>query len=613
MATIQIKDIFLGGRSDSKWYGIPNSIPRIVGFDLHSVPGLLKVNQKMTKETSGVPPDEFCKVYISSSNGNSYWFSSISGKIWQRTSAGTWSLAYTTVPTSGGAGCLGAAEYNGWIIWATQDQIHRIAVVNATGASNWTTYAVPNWQELNLDQTLGGSGATAYTLQTSINEGATHRQTFTALKTPLQSVGVNIASKGTGDWTVSIHDSSNVLIGSKTLTNANVANGFTIFTFTTPLNLITGQSYHIHITVSTGTSTAVSNVNNDSEGANMKTYTTSDDTYHPMREVNLVLYIGDKNLVHQVEIIEDTQAEAFTQDAVDIPRHYRITTLGKLVTQLVLGTVIASNVNECRIYIWNTFSVSFSNDPIVQENGINAFIENDNFLIAQAGNQGNLYTVTSDGVAFYKKIPGNYEPSNTMIVYPNATGIFRGNPIFGISNLSGNPTDQGIWSSAHYSMSYPVVVTLEYPISQLDGDNYHILSNVEIGAIMVSGTTILMSWKDSTGSPVSGIDKLDASNKILKPFLESRVIAIDRRSLQILKKIWAHYETLPANTNIYFKIESNHSGTFSTAATTINDATRMQVYAEDLGDEAKVFRARIECLSVGNNAPTIEEFQIDIE
>lgn len=136
----------INGLSDSKWSGRAGSVAECVGLDLHSTPGLTKVQQKLTKE-SGSTVDEFVKVAIACSNGFSFWFSADSGKIWARTSGGTWSLAHTTTPAAGEAKCLGAAEYNGFIIWATQSRIHLIAIADADGSwasevEDWATFEV---------------------------------------------------------------------------------------------------------------------------------------------------------------------------------------------------------------------------------------------------------------------------------------------------------------------------------------------------------------------------------------------------------------------------------------------------------------------------------------
>jgi len=121
------------GLSDSRWSGILNSVAECVGLDLHSEPGLLKVHQRLTKD-SGATVDALCRVKVEASNGFTFWFSYTSGKIFARTAGGTWSLAHTTTPAAGDAGCLGAMEFNGIIYWATQSRLHKIAIANADGS-----------------------------------------------------------------------------------------------------------------------------------------------------------------------------------------------------------------------------------------------------------------------------------------------------------------------------------------------------------------------------------------------------------------------------------------------------------------------------------------------
>lgn len=129
-----------GGLADGRFSGMRGSFAELVGIDGISTPGILKARQKLTKETDSNAPDELCKVAISlsSSADNSFWFSSESGKVWRRSSAGVWTLVFTTVPTGGGAGCLGAEEFDGYLYWATEDHLHRIPVADIGSASAWT-------------------------------------------------------------------------------------------------------------------------------------------------------------------------------------------------------------------------------------------------------------------------------------------------------------------------------------------------------------------------------------------------------------------------------------------------------------------------------------------
>lgn len=133
MAQLEFNDF--AGLADSIFRGIKGSFYKLVGLDIHSVPGSITVHQKLAKN-SGSTVTEFCRYSVSCSTGWQIWFSYTSGKIWARSSAGAWTLAYTTTPAAGNAGCLGAEEYNGNVYFATQSRLHYIAVANVDG--DWT-------------------------------------------------------------------------------------------------------------------------------------------------------------------------------------------------------------------------------------------------------------------------------------------------------------------------------------------------------------------------------------------------------------------------------------------------------------------------------------------
>ena len=86
-----------GGLADSDIIGIEGSSAESVGLDIHSTPRVLKVNQKLTKnsgDSGATQVNDFCKYAINASDGNTYWFGD-TGYIYKRTSAGVWSTVYT--------------------------------------------------------------------------------------------------------------------------------------------------------------------------------------------------------------------------------------------------------------------------------------------------------------------------------------------------------------------------------------------------------------------------------------------------------------------------------------------------------------------------------------
>lgn len=478
MAVIAFRDFNLGGVSDSKYQGTKNSSFRMVGYDIHSAPGLLKVNQKMTKDSS-TTIDEFCKVGIQATNGIRYWFSSESGDIWQD-KTGTYTKVYTTVPTSGSAACVGAYEYQGYIYFATEDYLHRIATADADGSSEWTANAAPNWEAFD-------------------NGNASH---------------------------------------------------------------------------------------------------------HPMAEVNQVLYVGDGYNIAQVD------AGTFTGNALDLSTDRVVTAMVKMGTQLLVGASI-TNVNLSEIFVWNTYSTSFTTSDTVPEDGINSFIQADNYIYVNAGKTGSIYAFNGSQLQFYKRIPGSYSSTADCIVYPNASAIYRGSiPIFGVSGGTGDACDEGIWSLGRYSLNYPNVFNLEFPNSTVDGNGYNYLTGLSIGAIIVSGVDVYYSWKLVVGvSTTYGVDKLDYSNKIVHPFFETRVVAPDKVTLHGYTKTIVNYEQLPSGTSILIKTKENHAASYS-ETTELTDSMRKQVYTDSDSIEAKTLQIRVECVSSSNDAPTIEEVDL---
>ena len=100
----------------------------------------------------------------------------------------------------------------------------------------------------NIDTSLDSAGAAvnAYTPPVAISEVASNRQTFTPTKKLNTSISIWPVAKGTGDWTVTVHDSANTLVGSATIANASLTNG-AMNTFAI-LWAWTSGAYHFHVT-----------------------------------------------------------------------------------------------------------------------------------------------------------------------------------------------------------------------------------------------------------------------------------------------------------------------------------------------------------------------------
>lgn len=687
---IEIKDFALGGLSDGKFSGVKNSVYKLVGFDLHSVPRLLQVRQKLTKN-SGVTIDEFCKVILPCTDGNTYFFSSTSGKVWKRTSAGVYSLLDTTVNPSaiGNSIVLSAIEYKGFVYLILDNRIMRIASSNT---ANWTTQMDEAFAKLDATlEIVAATNVNNYTLPTSISESAADVYSFVATHKVITGIGVQKHTQGTGDWTVELHDSANNVLATKTIANASLALtdvSLYHFQFTTPVtNLTVGSTYHIHLKVSTGTSKVYSVTNASWAAGAANIYTSYSATDHPLIEQNQVLYIGDKNRLHQID------DGVFTRDALDLPDEHVIKCLGKINTDVLIGTYISSNISKGTIFQWNTWSVSWSNSDDIDEVGINAFLPADNRVLVHAGVAGNIYEWNGIMLKLWKRIEGSYSASAKVIVHPNATANIEGQTLMGLSFVTGDAVELGVYVLGHHDNKYPYIVDLSYPISErLSGAL--VLSNIEIGAVAVSGSDIFVAWQRSStvtmtiASPVVvtrtahglsngdgvkfsttgalptgitagtvyyirsvdantfnlydtsahaisggatgrvdtsgtqsgvhtmtgvGIDKTDTDNKLSGAYLETRAMVVDRFGLSTFSDFAVAYESLPTNTVITMSTKRNHATDY-TALSVVTDTDRKIVKAENTeSQEATVLQLKIATTASSNNAPTIEEAQIEVE
>jgi len=465
---IQIKNINQGGIADSDYLGGLGSVSEIVGINIHDESGIMKLNQKLTKVNDAVSAvDALINAIVPSSNGHKYFFGA-NGKTWKETSAGVWALLGTRSPAAGAAGVLSAMEYQGYIYYAMQSRLGRMAI------------------------------------------------------------GTDVFSD------------------------------------------------------------------------NFATFTNTDATYHPMKEVNQVLYIGDAQFVAQVD------AGVFSANAFDIKTPLRISALGKVGTDLLIGTYVSSNIVGTEIFRWNTWSDSYSVSDEIPEVGVNAFLATDNSIIVSCGTKGNLYIFNGTQLDEYKQIKGTWGAStNKAIVKNNAVLNFHGLPLFGLSQQSGTAVKLGLYSFGRTNANYPFVLSLEYPLST---GNF---TGIEIGAIAGNGDSFYVSWYDSAGAGTYGVDYLDLTAKQALGWITTRVSLFDRVVTSTYGIMAAAYRLLPTGTSIKIYANRNHAGMVE-KTDIIVDTERLLVHTESDAGAANTFQAKFELVGTANLSPEVELFDIPV-
>ena len=318
--------------------------------------------------------------------------------------------------------------------------------------------------------------------------------------------------------------------------------------------------------------------------------------YHQMVVNGLYLFILNKR---NIATVDDTGTITLdgTPDVTlsTLPDNYEYTAISNFGDDLIMGTKEVSGVETSRIMRWDTVSPAWNSTDDIPESSINSFITIDNYVLAQAGNQGNLYFYNGSTLEKFKKIQGDYN-NKTMTTYPGSVCQFLGKGMLGVSNLYGNPCNQGVYSIGQYDRNYPMALNLDYPISRGS------ISDIEIGALTSSGTLLTVAWK-AGGS--CGIDEIDWGSKYPSAYFKTLSVGGDRMNQKTFKEYNVSYKEKPTGTDIKLYYYPNYStGTTEISLTDKSDYNKMA--AQDTF-EAGVAQFRVGFTTSGNDAPAMEE------
>lgn len=359
---------------------------------------------------------------------------------------------------------------------------------------------------LDIDQTATTTGNT-YTLTTAINEGATHRKTFTPSKDPQKSLSVLIADTGTGNWTLTVHDSLNNTIASKTVAIASLTTGYYEFIFSSvwrPLTNFTNE-YHFHLTSSVAGGTVTSTTTNDLETVSYRTYfqfLVEDIEWHAAGKfLNFIFFLNERYLATYDATLYDPNKLVFSAG-------WRARCYGYWQEYLAIGCMKGANIydyDQGRIYFWDGYSPTFNFYIDVPEGGVNALLGTRGQLYIWAGWHGDLLVYEGGSSAKKLKEIPLLDPAEYAEVYPQAVAMWQANPRFGVAgNSNSSDINKAVYTWGSKNYNYPDTLTCDFPIST---GNYG--STVKIGAILPFNKELLISWQDNVAY---GVDYVNVSN-----------------------------------------------------------------------------------------------------
>jgi len=299
-------------------------------------------------------------------------------------------------------------------------------------------------------------------------------------------------------------------------------------------------------------------------------FANADTSFHPMAFCTLSVFIGDGN---QLAAVDNTNS--FSDNVLDIRTHLRISALAEFQDDLIIGNYVSGYHNSSSVIRWNGYDDSWNySDPIGEP--VNCFIQTDNRLFFQAGNNGAIY--------YY-----NGYQSQLYGYLRSETSITASEQFFNRGLIGGT---QGVWSLASFDKDYPQVFSVEYSPSIGQG--------ATIGAIKSYGSNIFVAWKkDST----AGVDVIDTANKS-----EGYFTTMEIKTQSVIKEISVDYDDLPTGTSITFYTKVNNGDW--TEETSVVDSTKRQVKIARKLTNVRTLQVKTVLNSSGNSTPKITSLNI---
>ena len=365
---------------------------------------------------------------------------------------------------------------------------------------------------------------------------------------PFYSVAVYVDNVGTGNWTLTMHDSLNNNLGDVTIDNTNMVKGWNNFVFSSPIRAYVSASnvgysatYHFHLTSSvTGdTATVYTADSGDLNNCNMLVFAdrlvTTNNKWHPTAYFtgtgSPLLCIGNGNYLATYNFGNDANPSnsQFQRHNLVFRPGEEVCGMSSNYGYLIIGTEIRStdatkNPQFGRLYFWDgsTSGPAFYIDlPMGPPYGLTSFNNVTYFETA-----GSLYA-WSGGQTVIKVRKLAYQNTD----YMDAEDQTRVNPngftnrynilIMGYPSFTTDPNlDYGLWSWGGVEMEYPNSYVYSYSQSIVQYDqttntktnqNYTSSNNLKLGCAVNFVDALYSSWQytDSNGVVHSGLDVSD--------------------------------------------------------------------------------------------------------
>src|SRR5258708_2781616 len=380
---------FSGGISQNSKTGLPNAARFTRNLAIYEDIDSVTLTPKPIKDSASTVVDLVKWMIDAAPYEAARYAAGDSGKIY-RIASNTWSVDQTVA--SGSPAGQGLVMLLDGLYYATSTTIGRKFSLSSGSGTYNDDFFTDGTQ--NLDANVVASGNT-YTTPTTIGEGATAKATWKPAFDPLKTVLVYVTAKGTGNWTLTVHDSANNVIGSATIANASLTNGaMNSFVFSTPLRIVIGQTYHFHVTSTVADGTLQTGTVSDLSTAQYQTLfgiLIADSNFHPMIQhtngVAGIFIVGNEHYLGTYDTI------TYNPNKITLEPGYKVRALAKIDEMVAAFCWKGTNIDSFeygRVYFWDGVAPYYNFSRELTEGSPNAAINSKNRLFMVAGSSGTM-------------------------------------------------------------------------------------------------------------------------------------------------------------------------------------------------------------------------------
>lgn len=564
--------------------GLKGSFAYSQAFDFRKSPTQMSVLPAMRREDAGVVTD-LIQNTIMDQDGSIYALGN-TGKFYRRNSSGSWSAEASLSDAAVG---LDIRRDANMLLIAGTRTVSRYGPLQNSPAMNPDAYA--SSISLSNNTTLVGYNVSAnqegslaaYTIPTAISEAMTDLRYFQSDIEPLSKISLFVVTKGTGDWTVTLHDGLNNVLATSTVTNANLnAGSWNDFNFSSQIRIYVApnaRTYHYHVTSTiAGGTLSCSTAGNLSTG-DLRIYAdrliASTNGYHSIVRFQEFECIANGNYL---SIWEPLNLDSPSND--EWQRH-RLTFPQELDMIGVAGTneflvMALSKGSEGILAFWDGTSRTYNFVMPIPEGAPQGLHTYKNEVFYYAGGDWWVTNSLGDKPVKLRSMPGSateYSGAAAPItVYPYAAAVRRGVHLFAWPSVTTSTAiNFGVYSYGQTDRNWPNSFGYNYVMSG-GSQNYSAGNNLQIGGLWSYGDTLLMSWRDTLNGGY-GVDVVNnASVPAGTAIWESLIVDSGYPNKQQVAHFIDAYYSLPAGATITlaYKLDREANWHVSEAYSTAN-------------------------------------------